>query len=325
MNLLVQFEDYLAIERNRSPHTLRAYLADLREYFLYLEANKLLYDRIQQRELRGFFAEITGAGMRPDGKIRKRKLDARSQRRKLASIRTFYSMLVLRGHLQESPAKDVRPPRIKRKLPGFVPYDEMRRLLEEAKPTGHLAHERLIRDRAIMEILYSSGMRISELLSLENISANQDLSALRILGKGRRERIVFLGVQAQKALREYLEVRPEFHPVTARLFVNRDGTELSDRGVRKNMVRLERELGLARHLHPHRFRHSMATDLLNEGADIRAVQELLGHKSLASTQIYTGVSKDRLKDVYRQSHPHGRSNPAEHQTPSETPQESRGS
>lgn len=306
MNLLSQFEDYLAIERNRSPNTLRAYLADLGEFFLYLEQQSLLYDRIEPRDLRGFFASITGAGMRPDGKIRKRKLDARSQRRKLASIRTFYSMLVLRGHLEASPARDVRPPRIKRKLPGFLPYEEMRRLLEDARPAGPLAKERLIRDRAIMEMLYSSGMRISELLSLEELSANQELSALRIMGKGRRERIVYLGVPAQAALREYLAIRPEFHPVTSRLFVNRDGRELSDRGVRKNMVRLERELGLSKHLHPHRFRHSMATDLLNEGADIRAVQELLGHKSLASTQIYTGVSKDRLKEVYRNAHPHGR-------------------
>ncbi|MBL8019341.1 MAG: tyrosine-type recombinase/integrase [Leptospirales bacterium] len=306
MNLLSQFEDYLAIERNRSPNTLRAYLADLSEFFLYLEQQALLYDRIEPRDLRGFFASITGAGMRPDGKIRKRKLDARSQRRKLASIRTFYSMLVLRGHMEASPARDVRPPRIKRKLPGFLPYEEMRRLLEEARPAGPLAKERLIRDRAIMEMLYSSGMRISELLSLEELSANQELSALRIMGKGRRERIVYLGIPAQAALREYLAIRPEFHPVTSRLFVNRDGRELSDRGVRKNMVRLERELGLSKHLHPHRFRHSMATDLLNEGADIRAVQELLGHKSLASTQIYTGVSKDRLKEVYRNAHPHGR-------------------
>lgn len=305
-NLLSQFEDYLSIERNRSPHTLRAYLGDLTEFFLYLEDQALLHDHLEARDLRGFFACITGAGMQSDGKVRTRKLDAKSQRRKLASVRTFYSMLVLRGHMEASPAKDVRPPRIKRKLPGFVPYEEMRRLLEEAKPTGPLAHERLIRDRAIMEMLYSSGMRISELLSLEELSSNGELSALRIVGKGRRERIVYLGIPAQKALREYLAIRSEFRPLTSRLFVNRDGTELSDRGVRKNMVRLERELGLSKHLHPHRFRHSMATDLLNEGADIRAVQELLGHKSLASTQIYTGVSKDRLKEVYRKAHPHGR-------------------
>ncbi|HNL69659.1 MAG TPA: tyrosine-type recombinase/integrase, partial [Leptospiraceae bacterium] len=147
----------------------------------------------------------------------------------------------------------------------------------------------------------------SEALSLNVMNESEDLTQLKILGKGRRERIIFLGDSARAALVHYLKVRDQFRPATQKLFVNRDGGPLSDRGVRKIMVELQRASGLQRRVHPHRFRHSMATDLLNEGADIRAVQELLGHRSLASTQVYTGVSKDRLKEVYRRSHPHGRS------------------
>jgi len=310
-SLLARFEDYLVIERDRSPHTVRAYLADVSEYLNYLESQKIEYSSVTHQDLRAFFALITGAGMTESGRTRKRRLDARSQRRKLASIRTFYSMFVLRGEMDENPAKEVRSPRVRKKLPGFVPYDEMRRLLETSPVSGFMAAERAARNRALMEMLYSSGMRIAEVLSIETMSAKSDLSNLRIMGKGRRERIVYLGPQAQTALRAYLEIRASFKPVTTKLFVNRGGKTLSDRGVRKNMLRLERDLGLSRHLHPHRFRHSMATDLLNEGADIRAVQELLGHKSLASTQVYTAVSRERLKDVYRQSHPHGRLRPEE--------------
>ena len=300
------FKDYLIVERDRSQHTVRAYTSDVREFMEFVSRSGIDLFEVEHTDLRAFFAEITGAGMH-NGHARKRKLDARSQRRKLASVRTFYSFLVLRDIMSNNPAKEIRSPRMKKKLPGFIPYEEMRTLLEDGPDRqGNLAAERKIRDTALMEILYSSGMRISEALSLDVMNESEDLTQLKILGKGRRERIIFLGDSARAALVRYLKVRDQFRPATQKLFVNRNGGPLSDRGVRKIMVELQRASGLQRRVHPHRFRHSMATDLLNEGADIRAVQELLGHRSLASTQVYTGVSKDRLKEVYRRSHPHGR-------------------
>lgn len=262
---------------------------------------------VETADLRSFFADLTGAVI--SGGKKKSRLDARSQRRKLAGIRALYSMLVFKGELQENPAMSMKLPRFKRRLPGVIPYAETRKLIEDMpRREGDLARERQLRDRAIVEMLYASGMRISELLSLDVVSAADELSNLKVLGKGRRERYVFLGPPAEKALRAYLGVRDRFDPKTGKLFVNQRGEALTDRGVRKNLVVMSRDAGLGRRIHPHKFRHSMATDLLNEGADIRAVQELLGHKSLASTQVYTAVTKDRLKDVYRQAHPHGRLN-----------------
>ena len=302
--LLRRFEDYLLIERNRSLHTARAYLKDAAEYLAYLEEHSLTLAHVETTDLRSFFADLTGAVI--SGGKKKSRLDARSQRRKLAGIRALYAMLVFKGELEENPAMNMKLPRFKRRLPGVIPYAETRQLIEESpRREGELARERQLRDRAIVEMLYASGMRISELLSLD-VSAAADLSNLKVLGKGRRERYVFIGPPAEKALRAYLEVRDRFEPKTSRMFLNQRGEALTDRGVRKNLVTLSRDAGIGRRIHPHKFRHSMATDLLNEGADIRAVQELLGHKSLASTQVYTAVTKDRLKDVYRQAHPHGR-------------------
>lgn len=303
--LLARFEDYLLIERNRSVHTARAYLKDAAEYLSFLAARGLSLEAVETSDLRSFFAEITGAVIQ-DGK-KKSRLDARSQRRKLAGIRALYSMLVFKGELKDNPALMMKLPRFKRRLPGVIPYAETERLLESVpKREGELARERQIRDRAIVEMLYASGVRISELLSIEAGSLSEDLSSLKVLGKGRRERYIFLGPPAQKALRQYMEVRHRFRPGSERLFLNQRGEALTDRGVRKNLIAMSRAAGISRHIHPHKFRHSMATDLLNEGADIRAVQELLGHRSLASTQVYTAVTKDRLKDVYRQAHPHGK-------------------
>lgn len=302
---LSRFEDYLLIERNRSVHTARAYLKDAAEFLAWLERNSIGLGDVEVSDLRAYFAEITGISLQ-DGR-KKSRLDARSQRRKLAGIRALYSMFVFKGDLKDNPALMMKLPRFKRRLPGVIPYAETRRLLEDSpEREGTLARERQMRDRAIVEMLYASGMRISELLSLDVVSPESDLSSLKVLGKGRRERLIVLGPPAVQALRAYLEVRHRFRPKSDRLFLNQRGDALSDRGVRKNLLMMSRAAGITRRIHPHKFRHSMATDLLNEGADIRAVQELLGHRSLASTQVYTAVTRDRLKDVYRQTHPHGR-------------------
>ncbi|MCR9141452.1 MAG: tyrosine-type recombinase/integrase [bacterium] len=177
-------------------------------------------------------------------------------------------------------------------------------------PAGEARPGFEVRDRALCEALYSSGMRISELLALtvDDLSGGRRgvPDQLKILGKGRKERIVFLGEAAREALAAYLEIRGEFKPRTERLFLNHHGRALSDRGARYILREMQRRLGIHRRVSPHKMRHSFATDLLNSGAEIRAVQELLGHSSLSTTQIYTHVSRERLRDTYRDCHPHGR-------------------
>ena len=168
-------------------------------------------------------------------------------------------------------------------------------------------HHLQIRDRAIYEMLYSTGMRIAELLSISLRDVVKGDSRLKIMGKGRRERIVFMGDEARAALENYISIRSHFKPSTDKLFLNARGRALDPRGVRYRLSLLQKKKGLSVSLHPHKFRHSFATDLLNSGADIRAVQEMLGHKSISSTQIYTGVSRDRLREIHRQCHPHGKS------------------
>jgi integrase/recombinase XerC len=272
------------------------------------------------------------------GTSRGRKLSARSQARKLSSLRGFFEDLGRRGALAENPARELHAPRFFRPLPVVLYPGDLARILPDEDPastgatrsaelasrrangvdagqlptngpeaaTGQAPEHYVARDRALCEMLYSSGMRISELLALTVQDVERLPSQLKILGKGRRERVVFLGPEARAALEKYLGMRGAFEPRDERLFLNHHGGALGDRGARFIMKKMQQSLGIRRKLSPHKMRHSFATDLLNAGADIRAVQELLGHSSLSTTQIYTRVSRERLRDIYRECHPHGR-------------------
>lgn len=332
------FADFLEHERDVSPHTLRAYLTDLFEFFLFLQRRALAPDAVTPRDLRDYFVERTGASFRAErvgpaaltGQSKNRKLGARSQARKLASLRRYYAFLERRERIDANPAREIPSPRFFRGLPGVIPTDDLGRLFDEAASgaldssqksraagrsdaPGDSAGDAFIRarDAALCEMLYSSGMRISELLSLSAGSVENLPEQLKITGKGRKDRIVFLGESARQALAAYLPLRAATGKGAAdALFLNRRGGALTDRGARFILRNLARSIGLRKKLSPHKFRHSFATDLLNAGADIRAVQELLGHASLSTTQIYTRVSREKLRDVHRQCHPHGRSAPA---------------
>ncbi|MCB1303334.1 MAG: tyrosine-type recombinase/integrase [Leptospiraceae bacterium] len=317
---LEDFRRNLEVERELSPHSVRAYMADLEEFLGFLASEQLIPEECDQRVLRAFFTKRTGVDFSRKvrssepvltGKSARRKLSARSQARKLSTLRLFFRQLMKAGRIQSNPARDLPSPRFYRALPGVLRPGELENVLEAPaddsmprrlkKEVGEAVRRR---DQAIFETLYSSGMRISELLSLKAHELEGLPDRIKITGKGSKQRIVFLGEEARKALENYLELRSVLRPTDDALFCNSRGGALTDRGVRDRMQKYARRLGMNR-LHPHKLRHSFATDLLNEGADIRAVQEMLGHSSLSTTQIYTAVSKDRLRDVYRNCHPRG--------------------
>ncbi|MEQ8352523.1 MAG: tyrosine-type recombinase/integrase [Leptospiraceae bacterium] len=321
---LQSFRTNLEVERDLSPHSVRAYLSDLEEFLLFLQSEDLQPEQCDARILRSFFTARTGVDfsrnpLKSDpravtGKTGHRKLSARSQARKLSTLRLFFRQLMKQGKIKSNPARDLPSPRFYRALPGVLRPGELENVLEAPTSTESIEPNRRLRkdvgeavksrDRAIFETLYSTGMRISELLSLNLDDVENLPDRIKITGKGSKQRIVFVGEEARLALARYMKLRPQLRPENGALFCNARGGPLTDRGVRDRMQKYARQLGLSK-LHPHKLRHSFATDLLNEGADIRAVQEMLGHSSLSTTQIYTSVSKDRLRDIYRNCHPRG--------------------
>lgn len=304
---LAQFVAYLRVERGFSPHTLRAYLRDIEQFCAFVAlgprafdlppeeeppaASLALLQRADKHQVRAFLAHVqTRGGV------------ARTSARKLASLRAAYKFFVRSGALGEDPAGAVKSPKLARDLPEVLSIPEVTALLDApdcSEPLG-------LRDRALMEVLYASGLRASELagLKLDDVDAARGL--MRVLGKRRKERLAPLGSYAVRALDDYLAVRGSLGaPRHGIVFVNARGGPLTTRSVQRIVERYVRQVLPSRHeVSPHTLRHTFATHLLNAGADLRVVQELLGHESLSSTQIYTHVSIDRLKQVYQESHPH---------------------
>ncbi len=303
-----RFEDYLAAGRGFSRHTVRAYVNDLEQFcrFLAVGAKSFLEEtppdapsaisvdllrRASRNDIRAFLAHVQTSG----GK-------ARTSARKLAAIRTACRFFAQSGELDEGPAKSVKSPKLARHLPDVLSIPEVTALVEApdlSEPMG-------VRDRAILEVLYSSGIRAAELAGLTLGDLDLAGGAMRVLGKRRKERIAQLGRFAVRALDDYLPVRLSLlrktHDV---VFVNWRGGPLTTRSVQRIIERYVRQvLPSRREVSPHTLRHTFATHMLDAGADLRVVQELLGHESLSSTQIYTHVSIDRLKQVYHDTHPH---------------------
>jgi integrase/recombinase XerC len=224
--------------------------------------------------------------------------------RKLATLRSFYKFLVKRGHLSTNPVMAVRTPKQEKKLPKFLEYEQVKKLIETPPTDNWLG----ARDRAIMETLYSTGVRVSELVGL-NIDDVDFLSeVLHIRGKGKKERLTPIGSSALQAIQHYMEFRNKRAQSNGNfdskvLFVNKHGKRLSTRSVRRKMDKYLKIAGLDPSISPHTLRHSFATHMLNNGADLRSVQELLGHQSLSTTQIYTHLTTKKLKEVYDSAHP----------------------
>jgi tyrosine recombinase XerC len=295
-----QFLDYLRISRRLSPHTLKGYSEDLLQFHNFLTESDFScagWDEIDHRRVRGFLAHLQQGGYA-----------RRSIARKLSAVRSFYRYLTRQEQVTRDPTVGVTGPKQEKRLPTHLLAPEIEAFLlapDRGDPRG-------VRDAAILECLYSSGMRVSELVAL-NISDLPDSGdSLRVVGKGRKERVVFLGRAAREAVGEYLQLgRPRLfaagrRPDPAALFLNKNGTRLTDRSVRTIVHRYIEEAALATDATPHTLRHSFATHLLENGADQRSVQELLGHASLATTQIYTHLTGEQIRKVYDRAHPRAR-------------------
>ena len=290
--LLDRYLRELESARNASPHTLRAYRTDLAEFERFLDARGVAEPAgIQVRTLRGFLAKLEDRG-----------LSDTSVQRKLSAVRSFLKWLTRVGELEKSPAAALRARRTARRLPTVLSEKEIEALLA-APDTSTLAG---LRDRAILELMYSAGTRASETVGLDEGDLDLKRGVARVLGKGRKERLAALGSHAVAALRAYLSDprRPRAKSRGDRaLFLNLRGGRLTTRSLERLLEKHTSTAGIRRHATPHTLRHSFATHLLDRGADLRAVQELLGHEHLVTTQIYTHVSIERLRTIYEKAHP----------------------
>ncbi len=288
-----EFLRHLRLERNLSPHTLRAYEGDLLRFAEHLGGEDRLADgRVDAAAVRRFLARLHGEAY-----------EKSSMARMLACLRTFYDFLLRQDRVAANPVRQVRTPRLDKKLPGFLEEDEVQSLLETATGDG-LAD---LRDRALLESIYGGGLRVSEAIGLDLGDLQLDQGFALIRGKGGKERLAPLGRGSTDALSGYLLERAarldRLVRDTEAVFINKNGTRLDARSVRRILDRRAALAGIRKPVTPHTLRHSFATHLLNRGADLRAVQELLGHSNLATTQIYTHVTTHRLKEVYDRAHP----------------------
>ena len=301
--LAKDFLTMLQIEKNYSPNTIRAYERDLRELLVFLEqyVDELVLQDPQSLEylmVRQFMAYLQN-----------RQLSKRTMARKLAAARSFYRYLLREELVEENPPAEVTTPKLEKKLPKFLYYEEVEAFL--SAPDDSLWGKR---DRAILEVAYGSGLRVSELVRLNRNSINFPAGFLIVLGKGNKERVCPVGETARMAVQQYLSALTEAQQQgelkfvlntasTAPLFINQRGGRLTDRSVRNFVNRYIEKAAIKKRISPHSLRHSFATHLLENGADLRAVQELLGHENLSTTQIYTHVTKSNLKAIYQKTHP----------------------
>jgi integrase/recombinase XerD len=297
-----RYLDHLAVERGLSDHTLSAYRRDLRRYIAFLTRRDLHEPgAVEEATIRSFVASLSASTHGPD----EAPYRASSVARTLSAVRSFHRFLLREGVTDLDPAAGVPQPRLPRSLPRPIPVEDVRRLLEapdEGTPTG-------IRDRAILELLYGSGLRISELTGLDVDDLDLEEGSVRVLGKGGKEREVPLGSFGREAVGAYLtRGRPALATSSTRgaVFLNARGGRLSRQSCARLLGRYVRLAGIERRVTLHTLRHSFATHLLEGGADVRVVQELLGHASVATTQIYTLVTARHLREVYEESHPRAR-------------------
>ncbi|MCK5214793.1 MAG: tyrosine recombinase XerC [Candidatus Omnitrophica bacterium] len=278
-----KFIDYLEIEKNYSPHTILNYRIDLDEFIKFSE--DIPVQRVMYIHFRKYLAQLRTKHLKP-----------RSLARKLSSLRSFFKFLHREGFITDNPALLLVTPKLDKILPKFLTEDEMIQLIESPR----LPKSADRRDRAIMETLYSTGIRVSELVGLDVMDVDFIGNIVKVKGKGRKERLVPIGEPAVDAMRDYLDQRKSSGRA---LFLNKNKTRLTARSVGNILKKHILTTSLRMNVSPHVLRHSFATHLLNRGADLRSVQELLGHVNLSTTQIYTHVTTERLKNIYDKAHP----------------------
>lgn len=282
------FKKHLHFEMNSSPHTIRNYISDLKQFEKFLSDNNLGL-QLDQLAVRKFLALL------------QKKNTKTTTGRKLASIKSFYRFLVREGILETNPMEGIATPKAEKKLPTFFSVDDVFRLMDSPKSEKNLA----VRDKAILELLYSSGLRVSEMTGLDVDSIDLSGGMVKVLGKGRKERMVPVGGKALTSIAEYFSIREELKKGNEEkaLFLNFRGKRLTQRSVARIVEKYLRKAGIPGKGSPHTLRHSFATHLLDAGADLRGIQELLGHASLSTTQKYTHISMDKLMEVYDKAHP----------------------
>jgi len=283
---IIKFLRYLEIERNASTHTLVNYKNDLRVFKDFL--GELPIESVDYLTLRKFLAHLKAT-----------QYAKTSIARKLACLRSFFKFLCREGHLKANPIKDLSTPKLDKKLPIFLDEDQVTKLLQS--PDKDLAG---LRDRAILETLYSTGIRVSELVGLNVSDVDFIGGVTKVKGKGKKVRLSPIGDRALRSIGEYLKSRKTADKSSSKaVFLNKNNRRLTDRSIRRIVEKYIHKTSIKNKVSPHTLRHSFATHLLNRGADLRSVQELLGHMNLVTTQIYTHVTTDRLKTVYEKAHP----------------------
>lgn len=295
-HLLEQFLDYLSIEQNLSFNTIDSYRNDLKRYLEFVTAEKKYSDlnEITSKDVSAFVQLLNSLGLSP-----------KSISRNLSAIRTFHKYLMNEDMLENDPAENIDMPKMPKTLPSVLEIAEVEKILEQPDTLEHLG----IRDRAMLELIYACGLRISELLSLKQNDIRTDAGFLRVFGKGSKERMVPVGDVAMNWILVYQEkVRPHLlgkQSSDDALFLNSRGKKMSRMGFWKIVKRYTDMAGVKKEVTPHTFRHSFATHLLEGGADLRVVQELLGHSDISTTQIYTHIDREYLKEVHKTFHPRG--------------------
>jgi integrase/recombinase XerC len=324
--LIHQFIHYLSVEKNASPHTSRCYRRDLEGFEDFLKSSGMYLTPTGDVEIE----KVDRIAIRKYLSFLHRKNKKSSIARKISTLRSFFKYLVREQMIPSNPAKSVSTPKVEKTLPITLSVDEAFRLMESPKSISEKSssegsREKGLRDRAILELLYSSGLRVSELVGLNSNQLDLDLGIVRVMGKGRKERIVPVGVKAIEVLKAYLEERGMLkglrpggrashramrlsEPVAGPegdepIFINSLGERLTARSVGRLVKKYSRHSGIFRKVSPHSLRHTFATHLLDAGADIREIQEMLGHSSLSTTQRYTHVSMGKLMEVYDKAHP----------------------
>lgn len=290
LNLFLGFQR----AQNRSEHTVLAYQTDLFQFFNFAAAERgmewesLTIESIDLFVVRSYLGLLAEHG-----------LARKSVARKLAALRTFFKFMCREGVISQNPVQKIASPKLGHRLPQFLYLEQMETLLHTVECTTLLG----ARDQVVLELLYGSGLRVSELVGLNRKDMDYDVGLVRVYGKGGKERVVPLTKYALEAVAHYLKLRQDGDKA---LLINYRGTRLSARSVRRILDKLVHKASLDLHVHPHMLRHSFATHLLDGGADLRSVQELLGHSKLSSTQIYTHLTRERLKEVHANAHPRGK-------------------
>lgn len=284
-----RFLDYLKNELNYADNTILSYKKDLTKYFMYVKKENIDYLAIDRMQIRTYLRFLD----------EEEKLTNRSIARRLSCIRSFYNYLVVEGMIDANIFKTINNPKIEKTLPNFLSYNELAEMLDAIDTSDKYG----IRDRLIIEMLYATGCRGSELCDVKLDDINRQELKIRIMGKGSKERIVYYGEYASRYLQKYLEVREDFHPKSDFLLVSDNKDKMTINDIEVIVMKIVSKLSIQHRVTPHTLRHTFATHLLNNGADIKSVQELLGHASLNTTGIYTHITSDHLKNVYLDKFP----------------------